>query len=482
MRDLFTFLVSREIGDMKHLVFLTILSIIGTVGAVVHPFYGVLLYYMLAVLRPQMLWGWALPNDIRWSLLAAVATMIGLALSLPRVALHLRWNRVATLLIIFACLILLSTINAYDQNTAMFWATEYAKIFIMAVIATLVMDRLHFVRYLSWMVLLAIGYISWDLNSLYFFQGRLDIYHYGYGGLDNNGAGLMIAMGLPFAYVCARHAQWTVVKIGCLFAGALMLHAVLMSYSRGAMLSAGVATVWLLIHHRPRFHAAGLAVAIVVMVAFMTGPEIRNRFLSIGDYQTDGSVQSRFDSWQSAWAIAWDHPLTGVGVRNSARYVLNYGNDFAGQTIHSQYLQVAADTGVIAFAVYIAICALSLWNLHCARRHMLEARSLYRHAPPESEPVGLHTPGPTDEFADIALAIQASLITFAFGGLFLSLEMFELPWLLFTIAGVLPKLAEERYPLDERLLRRARRHAAITARPAPTNVRPAFGPRTEPTL
>ncbi len=440
---------------MKHLLFLVMLSVIGTVGAVVHPFYGVLLYYMLAVLRPQALWGWALPSEIRWSLWAAVATMIGLALSLPRVALHLRWNRVATLLVIFACFIVLSTINAYHQHTARFWATEYAKIFIMAVIATLVLDRLHFVRYLSWMVLLAIGYVSWDMNALYLFQGRLDIYHHGYGGLDNNGAGLMIAMGLPFAYVCARHAKGYALKLLCVFAGALMLHAVLMSYSRGAMLSAAAAGLWILVHHRPRLHAAALVAAVVVAVAVMAGPEIRARFMSIGNYQAEGSAQSRLDSWQAAWAIAWDHPLTGIGVRNSPRYVANYGNDYPGQTIHSQYLQVAADTGIIALAVYVAICGWSLWHLSIARRHMLEARAIYRHAPPEARPVGLHTPGPTDEFADIALAIQASLICFVFGGLFLSLEVFELPWLLFTIAGALPGLAEERYPLNERIVRQA---------------------------
>jgi hypothetical protein len=43
-------------------------------------------------------------------------------------------------------------------------------------------------------------------------------------------------------------------------------------------------------------------------------------------------------------------------------------------------------------------------------------------------------------FADLALACQASLIIFAFGGLFLSLEVFELPWLMLVLAGAFPRV------------------------------------------
>ncbi len=483
MRDLVVFVMSRELFDMKHLLFLIILSAVGTVGAVVHPFYGVLLYYMLAVLRPQALWEWALPHGIRWSLLAAAATMVGLVLSLPRIALKLRWNGVATLLVVFALLILVSAINAYNQRSAWHWATEYGKIFIMAIIATVVIDHLRFVRYLSWMVLIGIGYVAWDLNALYLYQGRLDIYHYGYGGMDNNGAGLMIAMGLPFAYVCARYASWWVVKLLCLLGGAMMLHAVFMSYSRGAMLSAGVAIVWLLIHHRPRIHAAALCGLVIVGALIMAGPEIRDRFVSISNYKEDGSAQSRFISWKAAWAIAWDHPLTGVGVRNSHRFVHNYGNDHRNQTTHSQYLQVAADNGILAMGVYIGICLLSLYSLYRARKHMLQARATYRHAPPDRLPVGTHRPGPTDEYADIALAIQASLLTFVFGGIFLSLEVFELPWLLFTVAGVMPSLVEERYPITPKTVPHAkhRRGRRREERLKEADAEPTFGFTPEPT-
>lgn len=429
-------------GDysMKHLLFLTVLSLIGAIGAVVHPFYGVLVYYILAILRPQCLWAWGLPAEIRWSLLAATAAMIGLLLSLPRIVVKSRWNPLATLIIVFGILMLISTINAINSAVATRWATEYAKIFVMSIIATIVIDRLRYIRYISLMIMLTIGYLAWEMNSLYFFDNRLDIYNNGLGGMDNNGSGLLIAMGIPFAYAFWRIFSSYTAKVLCVFMAILMIHAVMMSYSRGAMLSACVGLIWLLYHHRPRFQLWFLALGFAVVIVFLAGPEIRQRFISIGNYKSDNSVISRIESWSAAWNMAWDHPLTGVGIRNANLFGANYGTDSSGRTIHSQYLQTAADSGIPSLIIYLGICGLAIRNM--SRVRMIAENS-----------IGIITKGshdamewqPPEHTASIAIAIQASLIIFIFGGLFLSLEVFELPWLMFVLAGVMPGLAEQEY-------------------------------------
>ena len=222
---------------MKQAMLMTCLIVACGVGAVIHPFWGIFLYYTFAVLRPEYLWFWALPNGMRWSLIAACVGIFGVILSLPRILAGYRWNPVATLLVIFAGLVMISTLTAVDTAVAQRWAVEYAKIFLMAVLLTAVLDRAVFVKYIGWMILLTIGYIAWHVNSLYLFEHRLDIFHRGYGWLDNNGAGLILAMGVPFAYAYARGARHWVVKAGCVFAAALMVHGLLMSYSRGAMLA-----------------------------------------------------------------------------------------------------------------------------------------------------------------------------------------------------------------------------------------------------
>src|SRR6516225_4721570 len=66
---------------MKQLLFLILLTILGTVGAFgINPFWGVAVYYLFAVLRPQYVWDWALwpyeAHTIRWSFYVAIATIL----------------------------------------------------------------------------------------------------------------------------------------------------------------------------------------------------------------------------------------------------------------------------------------------------------------------------------------------------------------------------------------------------------------------
>ena len=57
-----------------------VVTLIGVGGSLaVTPFYGVAVYYLFAVLRPQFIWKWSLPAGINWSLYVAIAAMIGLA-------------------------------------------------------------------------------------------------------------------------------------------------------------------------------------------------------------------------------------------------------------------------------------------------------------------------------------------------------------------------------------------------------------------
>lgn len=431
---------------MKQFLLLSLMTLAGGVGALHSPFWGVLLYYTLAVLRPQYLWAWALPMDVRWSLLAALIVLIGVMLNVGRLMNRAALNLVLGLMIAHGIMLMFSVLTAYHPAIAEHYGTEYAKVLLLAAVASLVIEQLWQVRWLGWMVFATVGYIAWEINSMYFLQGgRLDLYHYGYGGLDNNGAGLMLAMGLPFTYAVAfSSGGWQRARLtagGVI--GACMLHAVLMSYSRGAMLALCVGGAWLLIHHRPRWQAAGLAVAGVLALSLMAGPEIRERFTSIGDYQTDASAQSRLESWSAAWQITWDDPLLGKGIRNSNEYSHNYGADRRGRTIHNQYLQIAADSGVPAALAYVALMGVAIWRLGSSRRmcmsHMMERADRegpMRQASSAEQEI--------DASQKVCLAAQTSLIMFGFGAMFLSLELFELPWLLFVMAGVLPRLVAQR--------------------------------------
>lgn len=423
---------------MKQFIFLSVLTLASGLGALTSPFWGVLLYYMLAVLRPQHLWEWALPGDMRWSLIAAAIVFGSVALNFNRVMQNFRPNVVMVWAAIFSLWLGLSVIDAYYPVYAMSWGVEYAKIFAILFIAMAVVNHWWQLETLVVMIMLTLGYVAWEVNFLYLVNGRLDILHYGFGGLDNNGAGLMIAMGIPFAYVYGVRAPRMWQKGIAWFIGALMIHAMLMSYSRGAMLSTVVAAAWLLFHHRPRYQAAVIGLALFMVVSVLAGQEIRERFFSTNNFNADQSAQSRFESWGAAWQIATDHPFTGQGVRNSVFFSQNYGADRVGRTIHSQYLQIAADSGIPAMASYLALLGVTFWSLRRTRHKCITILHLSNPGDPQTiqQQRAAHV-------MVVAIGVEASLIIFAVGGAFLSLEMFELPWILIALAGVMPAAAYE---------------------------------------
>ncbi len=421
---------------MKQLLALILLMGAGSIGAFFEPFWGVMLYYTLAVLRPHYLWEWALPFEVRWSMIAALVALFSVVLHSSRVFRFSRINLIAILIGVYVVLLTLSTITAHDTATAQRWGIEYGKVLLMALVTSLVVTRMWHVRTIAAMVLVTLGYISWEFNYLYLFDGRLTIFHKGYNGLDNNGAGLVLSMGLPFAFVFGITAKHKWQRVMSWLFGLFILHAVLMSYSRGAMISASVGVFWLLLHYRPRLRAVTIAVALCIAVSVLAGQEIRDRFMSTAEFNTDGSAQSRLDSWAAAWQVTWDKPFTGQGIRNSNQYLHNYGADRQGRTIHSQYLQVAADSGILTAGVYITMLILALNYLgHTRRRCLYQLNSA-------TDPRVIED---ASDIERLALGFQASLITFAFGGVFLSLEVVELPWLLLVVAGVFPGIARDHF-------------------------------------
>ncbi len=436
---------------MKHFLLMLAVTLLGSAAAIVVPFWGVMLYYGFATLRPQYLWEWSLSQSpqLRWSLTAGLVAVVATLVNLPTLLRTFRGNKVLVLMLIYAVLMLLSLLTAFNTQTAAYWVQEYGKVFLMALIATLVIQRFWQVRAMGVMIALCLGYIAYEVNFLYFIEGgRLDIFHHGYGGLDNNGAGALLVLGLPFAYFLANSpvGSWpTARRVFGILLGLGILHAVMMTYSRGAMVTAAFGLIWLMIHHRPRFQAAVVTVLLAGAVLMMAGTEIRDRFTSTADYENDPSALSRFDSWEAARDIALAHPLMGKGVRNSNYYSQNYGADRAGRTIHNQYLQIAADSGIPAAGVYVTMIGIGLFGLHRARRRCFKAEAAFQSGP---EPTGPHSRealvARARDAGALCLGLQTSLLMFAFSGMFLSVELVEVPWLLIVLAGILPTAVTRR--------------------------------------
>ncbi|HVS40425.1 MAG TPA: O-antigen ligase family protein [Gemmataceae bacterium] len=413
---------------MKQLIFMIVVTLIGVGGSLaVTPFYGVAVYYFFAVLRPQFIWKWSLPEGVNWSLYVALAAMLGAILNVrsrktrPTPEGGRRLSAGHWLVLGFGAWIAVTFVTARDHEVAYPYFIEYLKLFIMFWVAATVIRSVRQVWVLYLLTAATLGYIAYEVNYIYFFQGRYTyIYRLGYGGLDNNGAGLMLAMGIPLCYFAwegiGRWFRWAFLVLI-----PLLLHAVLMSYSRGAMVSLLAGVPFYLLRSRRKFQLLLVLAGVVAIVPVLAGKEIRERFFSIQSNDVDASANARRSSWAAAWEITKANPVFGVGIRNSNLISYEYGADMEGRTIHSQYLQTSADSGLIALGLYLA--ALTAVWFSTRRARLLAAKRI------DTEGREAHA---------AACGVEGAMIVFCVGASFLSLENFELPYLMLLLGAQLP--------------------------------------------
>ncbi len=418
---------------MKQLALLLVTTSLGIGGSVVAgPFVGVLIYYLYAVLRPQFLWEWSLQpygaHDFPWSFYLAVVAMVSTLLT--AVGLFRfpssgpsegkptpKLGPTHFLLWAFAIHITLSFLLARNQAHALPYYTECAKLFVMFTVATFAVQRVSQVWILLVTVALADVFVAYEMNFHYFSTGYLFLSQQGFGGLDNNGAALMFAMGIPVCYflweVTRSPVRW-VYLIGIAFLG----HAVMLSFSRGAMLSLLLTAPLLLLLSQRKKQVAGFLCVAAAGVLATAGPQVQERFLSISQHDMDESANSRKTTWVIAIKMATESPIFGFGVRNSNLFTKSYGADMEGRSIHSMYLQLAADSGWVGSGLFVALLG-SGWVSTYRTRRKLRGRT-------DDEAVRIRA---------MCAAADCSLAIYAIGAAFLSLDTFEFPYIMLLVSA-----------------------------------------------
>ena len=416
---------------MKQLAFMAITMFLGTGGSfVLSPVYGVAVYYMYAVMRPQFIWDWVelfglKLSEVNWSLPVAVCALGSTVLWrtglwTPLAAATAPWygnprfTRSHYLFLAFTAWISLTYVTAVLPDVAWPFFIEYVKIFTMFGCATLVLRTVRDLWLVYLVMLFGAGYIAYELNLSYLIVGKLTLPERGYGGLDNNGAAMFLAMAVPLAFFAwegtRRWWRWLYMAVI-----PLLGHAVLLSYSRGAMLSLGITAILMWVRSRNKVFVGVLYLAGLAVLLGTTGKEVSERFQSIS---TEKDNNPRWETWKIAIRMANDRPVFGFGIRVSPRFTYTrYGADIPNRAIHSQYLQTAADSGWPALALYVGLIGsvfIGLWQTR---------RALRKYTDPESLSV-----------RSLASGLECSLALFCIGATFLSLEHFEMPYIVMLLA------------------------------------------------
>lgn len=419
---------------MKQFLFMAITMFLGTGGTfTLTPVLGIAVYYTHAVLRPQFIWDWVdlfgvKLGEVNWSLPVAVCTLVTTllwrsGLWTPMLAAKQPWygnpqfTRSHYLFLGFTAWISLTYVTAVLPDVAWPFFIEYVKIFVMFLCATLVLRTVRDLWIIYFVVLGSVAYIAYELNFFYLVYRWMMLQQRGYGGLDNNGAAMFLAMAIPLAYFAweatARWWRWAYLAVI-----PLLGHAVLLSYSRGAMLSLipTALLMWWRSRHKMFLGLAYVAAGVIIFTT--TSKEIGDRFTSTFTSAHAEQQGQRFQTWGIAWRMTNDRPMFGWGIRVSPSFTYSqYGADIPGRAIHSQYLQTAADSGWPALGLYIALLGSVFYGLWQTRK------MLRRFNDPETQGV-----------RSLAAGLECSLLLFCIGATFLSLEHFEMPYIVILLS------------------------------------------------
>ncbi len=347
---------------MKGLILTYIIAYTATVAGLRYPLFALNVYIGLAVLRPQSIFAFA--GDI-----SGVSWYVGLSV-LAGWALNkfgswdLRRARLAVIAFaaFIACFLIsgflaLNTARAYDSviDVAKVWAPLLAGL-------SLIKSERDW-RALLWTIVLSQGYVGFEQNLNYLVKGYNTAAE-GFGGMDNNffGLSLVTTIGPAIALTISSRVWWQ--KALAAISTALILHTILLTFSRGAMvgLVAVFVVFFILMPKRPAHMAALLVVAL--LAARLTGPQLMARYATTiaGEEERDASAESRVDLWRDCIIVIKQYPVFGVGPANWRTIVSRFGWA-EGKSAHSVWMESAAEIGlpgVTALFLFFAFTAMKL--------------------------------------------------------------------------------------------------------------------------
>ena len=199
-----------------------------------------------------------------------------------------------------------------------------------------------------------------------------------------------------------------------LFGGsaAVMIAAIILSYSRGAFLGLVVVSIFLAMKlgRRRRLEISLAVLGITAAVILFAPDKYGSRLLSIFFPSLDpgGSASERRGELFRSIYVALRHPFLGIGMGNYQPEM-----SYKGLVTHNSYTQVASEMGLAALVCYTAFVVSPLRKLARIARDTFAA-------PDDSR------------FYYLALGLQASLIAYMISSFFLSVSY---NWYVFYLVG-----------------------------------------------
>ena len=350
---------------MKGLIFTYAPTYGARIASLANPYAGLLVYICFAIIKPEALWYWSVPEG-NYSRIVAVALLFGWVIhGLGRWNLGKAFGIVAVLIAYWLWASLSATMAA-DQTLAWKYVEELTKIVLPFFVGISTINSVRRLKLLAWVVVVSHGYVAFEMNRSYF-GGFNRVQDVGFAGLDNNSFAIAMVASTGMAFFLGLHAENWWLKGIALFAGLLSAHTVMLTFSRGGMVALILTAfvTFLLIPKRPiYFLVFGIAIAVGIRLA---GPEVRDRFKSsfAEEQDRDYSAESRLQLWADCCDSMGKNPILGVGPNNWPLVAPTYGWPI-GKEAHSLWMQLRAELGIpglLFLVLFYGLTVVRLWPL-----------------------------------------------------------------------------------------------------------------------
>jgi putative inorganic carbon (hco3(-)) transporter len=435
------------------------------VVALVSPWRGFVLAYVIAIFAPQDVWWWAF-EGVRPFYWIIVPALIGFGVAVLRgqvafAQLNTRLNRCMFLL--WLCFTIsyyfgpyVDVFNAYRFYDPAFMFATLQKTFLTYFVATTLIDSPKKLKVMALVMVVTAVYMTYWANMQYFVyhvHGRLHgpttlsgagIYS------DENNFALLFVVGFPFIYFLGQYLNRKVVIWLTWLVIPFSWHAVFLTASRGALL--GIGAVLLAFVWRLQKKTMGLLLIGCFVAAFVweAGDLMKNRSATITSYEQEDSASFRIEAWKASIGMMKAHPLTGVGFSSFGQAFPDFSTT-PPRVAHNTFFQIGGEWGVVAGFTYLFLIFSTVNRL---RKNGSKLRSL----------------APTDDgriYYVLNESCLLALIGFFVCSMFLSLQGYEVFYYLLMLANATlvgsGKLLQEKEP---QAAPRGRGYPQLVQRPA----------------
>ncbi len=402
---------------MKGLLFTYLMTYGGGLMSLFNPYWGFLIYVCFAIIKPESLWHWSVPQG-NYSRIIAIALLLGWSMKGFGSWRLGKAGPMVACLIGFLLWMALSTARTPIGVPAWPMVESLAKVILPVIVGLTLIDSVVKVQQLAWVILLSQAYVALEFNLAYF-GGFNALQAIGFGGMDNNCVAIALVTATGFAFFLGLYAKKHWHRALAFGSALVMTHAVMFSFSRGGVLglivTGGVS--FLLIPKKPVYYLF-LVVAILIGIR-MAGPEVQKRFSTTfaSREKRDGSAQHRIEFWGYCVKFMQKEPLLGIGTAQFPDAIVRDGWHNKSEA-HNLWLQLGAENGLpclLMLALFYLICMFHCWRLLRSRDPTL-----------------------SPELKQLATMVFASLVGFLVTTQFVSLVGLELGYFVTLVgAGVI---------------------------------------------